>query len=219
MDALSILLHPQLAGKKSERITAFDDELREFVSMMFLTMNLANGVGLAAPQVNWFKRLAVIHVPELDPAVLVNPKIVEAEGEMLVTEGCLSIPGRGFRAAVKRVAKVTVEYQDAFGEKKCLAECEGVLAQVIQHEVDHLDGKFYIDHLSRFQRALIIDKLKRKIHAREKEIKHHEEHDKREQKVQAANAERQSRRMAEAAPRIMDTPERPVSSVELTDGE
>ena len=219
MDALNILLHPQLAGKKSESIKDFDDELREFLCLMFFTMDTVHGVGLAAPQVNWFRRVAVVHVPDEDPVALINPRIVEAEGKMSLREGCLSLPGRGFVAMVERAAKVTVEYQDAFGEKKCLAECTGMLAQAIQHEVDHLDGKFYIDHLPRFQRSLLIEKLKKRIHARERDIRNHKEHEKREQKIRDASEERQSRRLAANAPRIMEAPEKPVGNVELTDGE
>jgi peptide deformylase len=127
---------------------------------MIETMYLSRGVGLAAPQVGVNARVAVIDVsPDRDsPMVLVEPRIVERSGSMTEEEGCLSVPGVNGR--VRRSARVVVEHEDLEGAT-CRVEAEGLLARVLQHEVDHLDGKLFIDRLGMAKRLAIRRHLSR----------------------------------------------------------
>jgi peptide deformylase len=144
-----------------DSITEFDSpELKKLVEDMFETMYDAKGVGLAAPQIGVLKRLTVIDCSggegEPEQLVLINPEIVEAEGEQIGEEGCLSIPG--FRENVKRPFSVKVRAQDVKGD---LYEIEGdeLLARAICHENDHLNGILFLQHIS----ALKCEMIKRKI--------------------------------------------------------
>ena len=131
-------------------------ELREFVASMFDTMYAAKGVGLAAPQVARSIRLTVIDTSAgEDPErklVLINPEIVSAEGKQKGEEGCLSIPG--FREEVVRAKKCVVQARDAEGAAFEVAG-EDLLARAFQHEIDHLNGKLFLSHLSALKRDLI----------------------------------------------------------------
>lgn len=147
-------------------VTQFDAALREFVLAMFRTMYRANGQGLAAPQVAALRRIVVIDLPDEDsPALtLINPQIVlRSATTARFEEGCLSLPGvTGF---VDRARDVTVEAQDAHGAP-VRVEATGVLADCIQHELDHLDGVLYVDRLSPLQRQLVLrryEKLTRRV--------------------------------------------------------
>ena len=137
-------------------------ELNQLVEDMFDTMYAAKGVGLAAPQVGISKRLTVIDISvgedESKRLVLVNPEITTKEGTQVGEEGCLSIPG--FREPVTRAAKVTLK---AHNEKGELIEVSGeeLLARAFQHEVDHLNGKLFINHLSALKRDIIRRKIKK----------------------------------------------------------
>jgi peptide deformylase len=141
-------------------------ELRKLVDDMFETMYDASGIGLAAPQVGVLDRLTVIDCscgedPE-HKLVLINPEIIGTEGEQIGEEGCLSIPG--FRENVKRAQKIAVRAQGVEGDTFEL-EGEEILARVILHENDHLNGVLFLDHLSTLKRELIkrkIRKLRRK---------------------------------------------------------
>ncbi|HTU71375.1 MAG TPA: peptide deformylase [Candidatus Baltobacteraceae bacterium] len=138
--------HPTLrkvAKKVSPRELA-DPLFQQLIDDMFETMYAAPGVGLAAPQVNVSKRLFVIDVQDdiHDPAVVVNPKIELAEEEVELTEGCLSVPG--FVGEITRYRRVAVSGLDRNGEKIRL-EGEGLFAQCLQHEIDHLNGVLYVD--------------------------------------------------------------------------
>ncbi len=148
-------------------VTDFDTpELQQLVDDMFETMYDAGGVGLAAPQVAVPQRLSIIDCscgerPE-EKLVLINPEIVATDGHQVGEEGCLSIPG--FREDVKRAFKVTARAQDLKGES-FEVEGEELLARVILHENDHLDGILFLQHLSTLKRELIkrkIRKLRRK---------------------------------------------------------
>ena len=142
----------------AKAVTEFDDELRQFVSDMFETMYEAPGIGLAATQVDRHIRLLVMDVSEArnQPRCLINPEILEADGEEEMDEGCLSVPG--FYEKVRRAEHIRVRAHDENGE---LAEfdAEGLEAVCIQHEMDHLDGKLFVDYLSNLKRNRIRSKL------------------------------------------------------------
>lgn len=143
-------------------VTDFGKELAQLVDNMFETMYFAKGVGLAAPQVNMSWRLTVVDIssgqnPD-DKLVLVNPQIVKLEGSQVGEEGCLSIPG--FREQVKRANKAIVRAQNVKGEFFDVAG-EELLARAMQHEIDHLNGVLFIQHLSLLKRDLIKRKIKK----------------------------------------------------------
>jgi peptide deformylase len=143
-------------------VTKFDDDLRQLADDMFETMYHARGIGLAAPQVGISKRLTVIDISfKEDPnakLVLVNPQIIKKEGKQTAEEGCLSIPE--FRENVTRAARCTVRAQDLDG-KPFEISGEDLLARAFQHEIDHLDGKLFISHLSALKRDLIKRKIRK----------------------------------------------------------
>lgn len=146
-------------------VEVFDDALRDLVSAMFRTMYRASGQGLAAPQVAVLQRIVVIDMPDEDsPALtLINPRIVERGRETAkFEEGCLSIPG--VTAKVERHTRVVVEAQDLDGQPFTV-RAEGALADCLQHELDHLDGVLYIDHLSPLGRQLLMRRY-RKLEAK-----------------------------------------------------
>ena len=139
-------------------VTEFDAELRKLVSDMFETMYEAPGIGLAATQVDRHIRLLVLDVSEgrNRPRCLINPEIIEADGEEEMDEGCLSVPG--FYEKVRRAEHIRVRAQDETGEWSEF-ETEGLEAVCIQHEMDHLEGKLFVDYLSNLKRSRIRSKL------------------------------------------------------------
>ena len=162
--------HPILK-KKAEKVEKVDDELRRFLDDMLETMYADNGCGLAAPQVGVSKRVVVIDIAhegeEPQPLYMVNPEITWKSDETEVCEeGCLSLPE--LRAEVERPASVKISYLDYDG-KACELLAEGFLAVAAQHELDHLDGILYIDHLSRLKRQMLVKKLEK--NRKEKGIK------------------------------------------------
>jgi len=163
MAVLEILKYPNPnLKKKSKPIEKIDPSLRQLVQNMAETLYTAPGVGLAAPQVGVPLRLVVIDVtPANQPKnlmVLINPEIVSSEGECTWEEGCLSVPD--FNEEVKRKKKVVVRCRNLEGET---VEIEGsdLVAVVLQHEIDHLDGVLFIDHLSQLKRDLYKRQLKK----------------------------------------------------------
>jgi peptide deformylase len=130
--------------QKAKRISSIDGAIAQLIDDMVETMREVGGVGLAAPQVGVPLRIAVIELPDEEIIVLVNPKIVKRSGERQIEEGCLSIPG--YRGEIQRSEKVTVKGLDRFG-REIRIKGEGLLAQALEHELDHLDGTLYIDHL------------------------------------------------------------------------
>jgi len=161
MAILNILHFPDpRLRNKAKSVEVFDKKLQQFVDDMFETMYLAPGIGLAATQVNDRRRVVVIDISEHhdEPLCLINPEIIERDGEEVSEEGCLSVPG--FYEKVMRADHVKVRAQDVQGE---LLEIEagGVLAVCIQHELDHLDGKLFIDYLSNLKRQRIRKKLEK----------------------------------------------------------
>ena len=159
---LDILEYPDPRLRKvAAPVAAVTPEIRKLVRDMAETMYSAPGVGLAATQVDVHKRVIVIDVSEGrdDLRVFINPAIVASDGEAECEEGCLSVPG--YYDSVRRAARVTVRAQDERGEPFELAT-EGMLAACIQHEMDHLVGKVFVDYLSPLKRARLAAKLKKK---------------------------------------------------------
>ena len=158
MACLPILLYPHPNLRKvAQRVVVFDENLRGLASDMFETMYAAPGIGLAATQVDIHQQLAVIDVSEdkNQPLVLVNAEILASEGFEEMEEGCLSIPQ--INEKVTRKERVRVRYQDLNGEE-CVLETGGLLAVCIQHELDHLHGRLFIDHISPLKRERALKK-------------------------------------------------------------
>ena len=143
---------------KATPVEVVDDELRTFIGDMFETMYAAPGIGLAATQVDIHKRLLIADVSadKDDPHVLINPEILEKDGVIVTDEGCLSVPG--FYEEVERAEHIKVRFLDREGVAVEL-DTQGLLAVCIQHEVDHLDGKLFVDYLSEAKRQRIRKKL------------------------------------------------------------
>lgn len=139
--------------QQTERVERFDDDLESLIEDLLETMYTSQGVGLAAPQVGDVRRVTVIDVSEArdgsEAIALINPEIVEQSGEIDSEEGCLSIPG--VVETVKRAAEVEVKYQDRQGAEQRIRGTE-LLSRVLQHEVDHLEGKLFIDYLGVLRR-------------------------------------------------------------------
>lgn len=129
--------------KRSKEITEVTERIKILLEDMIETMNNADGVGLAAPQIGILRRAVVIDVGE-GPIKLLNPAILEVKGEAIDIEGCLSVPGRS--GTVNRPEWVKISYMDMEGQEKTL-EGDGLLARAICHEIDHLDGILYIDKM------------------------------------------------------------------------
>lgn len=161
-ETLAILIAPQAILKARARpVAALDaDRVRALIPRMFAAMYKAPGIGLAAPQVGVGLRLAVVDLmpnDQLAPIVLVNPEITAVSAELATREeGCLSIPGQF--AEVSRPARVKVRYHDAEGARREI-EAEGLLAACLQHEIDHLDGVLFVDHISALKRNMLMRKL------------------------------------------------------------
>lgn len=158
--ALLTILHfpdPKLRTV-AKPVTEFDDKLRQLIDDMFETMYEAPGIGLAATQVDRHIRLLVMDVSENgdNPRCLINPEILEADGEEEMDEGCLSVPG--FYETVRRADHIRVRAQDKYGEFFEF-EAGGIDAVCIQHEMDHLEGKLFVDYISTLKRDRIRTKL------------------------------------------------------------
>ena len=141
-------------------VEAFDDGLLQLIDDMTETMYEAQGIGLAATQVNVHKRLLVLDVSEAQdqPRVYINPEILETEGRETCEEGCLSVPG--IYAEVSRAEKITVKAQNADGSF-FEEELDGMHAVCLQHEMDHLVGKLFVDYLSPLKRRMVTKKLEK----------------------------------------------------------
>ena len=131
--------------RKAKRVPSVDRGIQELIDDMLITLHEASGAGLAAPQVGVSLRIVVVQMPETEPLVLVNPEVVKRSGEREIEEGCLSIPG--YRGTVKRSLSVTVKAHDRQG-KEFRIKADDLLGQCLEHELDHLNGILYIDHLT-----------------------------------------------------------------------
>jgi peptide deformylase len=145
---------------KATPVEVVDDELRALIGDMFETMYDAPGIGLAATQVDVHKRLLVADVSTdmSAPQVLINPEILEKDGVTVTDEGCLSVPG--YYEEVTRAEHIKVRFLDREGAEVVM-EAKGLLAVCIQHEIDHLDGKLFVDYLSEAKRQRIRKKLEK----------------------------------------------------------
>jgi len=169
MNILPILEYPDKRLRTlAVPVEAVDSALKQLIDDMFHTMYEAPGIGLAATQVNVHKQLLVLDISEdrSQPIVFINPRITAKDGSQIYQEGCLSLPG--IYADVKRYNQISVQALDRDGREFSL-EAEGLLAVCIQHEMDHLAGKVFVDHLSPLKRALAEKKLakQRKLNAEE----------------------------------------------------
>lgn len=146
--------------RRADPVVALNDEIRALVRDMAETMYSAPGIGLAAIQIDVPKRIVVIDLSEQRNTlqVFINPQIVAAEGEQVFEEGCLSVPG--IYEEVTRARCITVRALDAEG-RSFESRAEGLLAACLQHEVDHLDGKVFVDYLSRLKQSRIRKKLEK----------------------------------------------------------
>jgi len=167
MSLRTILTFPNpILRKKTKKISTFDDSLQTLATDMIETMYDAPGVGLAAPQIGESIQLIVVNASQDDDGkesmIMINPEITEKEGNQVDEEGCLSV--LDLTASVKRSKKITVSYQDITGEKQEIS-VEDRFAVVLQHEIDHLHGILFIDHLSTLKRALYKKKIKKMLAA------------------------------------------------------
>lgn len=169
MALLKVLNFPDKRLKvKAEPVLEINEEIKNIVKDMIETMYDYNGVGLAATQVNIHKRIFVMDMSEKrdTPIVCINPEIVATEDEMFWEEGCLSLPG--VYAKVKRHKKITIEYLDIDGKKQMIAGNDDLTSACLQHELDHINGVLFYDHLSPLKQKIIAKKLK-KMATKEKE--------------------------------------------------
>ncbi len=152
------LIGDPVLREKTNVITGFDDKLQKTVEQMVEFMHLEDGIGLAAPQVGLRDSIIVVDIfpieEEEHPRAFINPQIVSAQGESVIEEGCLSIPG--VREDVRRPEQIRLVYQDTSG-KQHEEEYEGWLARVLQHEIDHLNGILFVDLISPVKRQLLIN--------------------------------------------------------------
>ncbi|MFQ5878606.1 MAG: peptide deformylase [Dehalococcoidia bacterium] len=131
--------------QKAKRVPRIDASIQRLIDDMFETMHDAQGVGLAAPQVGISLRVIVIQVPEGEPIALINPGIVKRSGQRRVDEGCLSIPG--YRGEITRSVSVTVKGLDRRGKQVRIKAAGDLLAEALEHEIDHINGVLYIDYM------------------------------------------------------------------------
>lgn len=159
MAILEVLIYPEEnLAKVCAPVEKVDAELNQFIDDMFETMYEHEGIGLAAPQVNVLKRVITIDIEgdKTNQLVLINPEILESSGETGIEEGCLSIPG--CRALVPRKEKLKVKALNRQGEEFIL-DADGLLAICIQHEIDHLNGVLFVDHISALKRQRFKEKM------------------------------------------------------------
>ena len=161
MAVLNVLHYPdERLRTVAKPVAEVNDAIRELVSDMFETMYAENGIGLAATQVDVHLQVVVMDISEErnERRVFINPKIIEADGQAMGDEGCLSVPGS--YAEVERAEHIRVKALDEQGQEFIL-EADGLLAVCVQHELDHLKGKLFIDYLSPLKRERIRKKLEK----------------------------------------------------------
>ena len=141
--------------QKAKRVRTIDGSIKKLIRDMIETMHSEPGrVGLAAPQIGVPLRVIVIGIPEEEDIAIINPEIVRSRGERSIDEGCLSVPG--YFGQIKRAESVTVKGRDQDG-KEIRIKAEGLLAQVLEHEIDHLNGVLYLDHLESLEQLRKIE--------------------------------------------------------------
>ena len=142
--AVRHLSNDSVLRQKAKRVPTIDGSIQRLIDDMIETMQQTSGVGLAAPQVGVPLRVVVLQMPDEEPITIVNPEMVKRSGEREVTEGCLSVPG--YFGEIKRSVSVTVKGRDRHG-KVIRIKATGLMAQALEHELDHLNGILYIDHI------------------------------------------------------------------------
>ena len=157
----------EVLNVKAAEVSKISDDLKKTIEEMMIECPKANGIGLAAPQIGISKRFFIVTLPELEneegeirpglKEVFVNPEIIEKKGSVKMEEGCLSVPG--IYEIVERAEEVTVKYTNIDGKKKQL-QTDGMLARVILHEYDHLDGILFISHIPQIKKDLLRKKLR-----------------------------------------------------------
>jgi len=154
------IIGDNILREKAESVADFDDHLKTLVDDMIETMHESDGIGLAAPQVGISKRILVTDVSpvesEFGPQAFINPVILETSGDAELEEGCLSIPG--IRENVTRPEEILLKYQTVDGEDHT-EKYTGWMSRVLQHEIDHLDGILFIDHLGSVKQKIILSNL------------------------------------------------------------
>jgi peptide deformylase len=144
--------------QKTKDVKDFDGRLQETIERMIELMHEEEGIGLAGPQVGISERLLVVDISSIEksesPKAFINPDITASEGESIIEEGCLSIPG--VREEVTRPEKITLVYQDETGQRK-QDHFDGWMARVLQHEIDHLNGVLFVDYLSPLKKQLLVN--------------------------------------------------------------
>ena len=159
MATLTILEYPNPRLRiVAEPVAVVDDKIRTLIDNMFETMVAADGIGLAATQVDVHQRIIVIDISDdkKDLLVLINPKLIKFDGQQEYEEGCLSVPG--FFETVKRYENITISYQDLKGNLHTV-DADGLLSVCIQHEMDHLVGKVFVEYLSQLKQQRIKKKI------------------------------------------------------------
>ncbi len=158
MAILSICQFPDdpMLRKKAKRVPGIDKSIQRLIDDMVETIQQVNGVGLAAPQVGVPLRVIVLRMPGEEPMAIINPEVVKRVGEQEVTEGCLSIPD--YFGELKRSASVTVKGQDRQG-KAIRIKATGLMAEALEHEIDHLNGVLYIDRAEKLFKLRKIEDL------------------------------------------------------------
>jgi peptide deformylase len=151
------LLGSPVLRQRSHEVGAVDDEIRRLLDDMYETMDAARGVGLAANQIGGTRRIAVVHADE-DRCEMIDPVILEKDGRASAEEGCLSIPD--VYGDVSRPERIVLEATDRHG-KRFRKEATGLKARAIQHEIDHLDGILFLDHLSLVKRQMLLARYRR----------------------------------------------------------
>jgi peptide deformylase len=160
MEADAIVLWPdRVLSMPTQRVTDFGPALRELLERMKRALAEAEGIGLAANQIGVGLRVALVIPPEGELMEIINPRITDRRGEALLDEACLSLPGEGEK--VQRALEVDVVYQDASGAEHTLT-ASGRVAHIVQHEVDHLDGRVYVQHLGQVRRDLIRKRMEKR---------------------------------------------------------
>ncbi|MCX8056236.1 MAG: peptide deformylase [Ignavibacteria bacterium] len=156
----------EILRQKAKKVTKIDGEFLKFIEDLFETMKQSDGIGLAATQVGKRLQVLVADISEVEgyentkPMVVINPKIILTEGESEMEEGCLSLPG--LRVNVKRPEKIRLKYND-IELKEHIEDFEGLQARVLQHEIDHLNGKLIIDYLSKTEKEKVKPLLEKMI--------------------------------------------------------
>ena len=146
--------------QKAKKVPKIDASIRQLIEDMIETMIQAEGVGLAAPQVGISLRIAVLQMPEEEPFAIVNPKVVKCTGERPVMEGCLSVPG--YQGEVTRSISINIKALNEHG-KEIRVKATGLMAQALEHEIDHLNGVLYIDRIEDETKLYEIEPEKDKI--------------------------------------------------------